>query len=190
MNRLETINKTVDNFQKVLDKFPEFRYAGDPILRQKTQPVSFAEGVKIGRSLGEVLVSYRKLVGYGRGLAAPQIGLDKSVFVTFLDDEVQIYLNPVIKYSSNEINYYRELCLSSGIFWGDIPRPAHITMEWTDIKGNLISKDFDSFLARLLQHEYYHLKGELNLDIVLPGSLEIVIDDPLKESLREHPLKS
>ncbi|MCL4390556.1 MAG: peptide deformylase [Patescibacteria group bacterium] len=190
MTRAESIDRTIQNFQRVFKEFPQFRYAGDPILRQETQEATLAEGVEIGRNLGDVLVHYRKLVGYGRGLAAPQIGISKSVFVTFLDDEVQGYINPGITASSDTYNYYRELCLSSGIIWGDVRRPERITMKWTDFKGNLITKEVDGFLARLWQHEERHLHGELNIDVAQPGSLEIVTDDPLKEVLRDRPLFS
>src|SRR3990167_3879723 len=118
MTRIITIDKTILNFQRISYEFPQFRYAGDPILRQKTEEASLSEGIEIGKSLGEVLVKYRQLVGYGRGLAAPQIGLSKSVFVTFLDGEVQVYINPRLTALSEKQSFYRELCLSSGIIWG------------------------------------------------------------------------
>lgn len=189
MADIKSIGRTVGNFQKLLLEFPEFRYAGDPILRQKTDETSLAEGVEIGKTLGKVLTKYHELVGYGRGLAAPQLGISKSVFVTFLDSEVQVYINPHITAFSDKQNFYRELCLSSGIVWGDVRRAERITIEWTDSNGALKTKEVDSVLARLLQHEYKHLEGELNIDIAEPGSLEIITDDPLKEALRDSPLK-
>ncbi len=90
----------VKQFERLLAEFPEFRYIGDPILRTPTQPAEVKEGIEIGEKLGEVLVRYRKFVGYGRGLAAPQIGISKSVFVTHLDERTQTYINPkIINYS-------------------------------------------------------------------------------------------
>ncbi|OGG05826.1 hypothetical protein A2872_03080 [Candidatus Gottesmanbacteria bacterium RIFCSPHIGHO2_01_FULL_42_12] len=189
MSSTVAINRTLENFGKVIGEFPEFRFAGDPVLRQKTQEVSLADGIEIGKYLGDILVRYRQLVGYGRGLAAPQTGISKSVFVTFMDNDVQIYINPKITASSQRQNYYRELCLSSGIIWGDVKRAEQITIKWTDPTGTLKTREFDNVLARLLQHEYKHLDGELNIDIAEPGSLEIITEDPLKEVLRIKPLK-
>lgn len=188
-NRVKQINQTLANFQKIAVGFPEFRYLGDPILRAKAEEVSVHDGVEIGKTLGDILIRYRVLVGYGRGLAAPQVGISRAVFVTYLDNEVQIYINPWIAAQSETCNYYRELCLSSGIIWGDVRRPARITMEWTDSHGKRQTRETDGVLARLWQHEEMHLRGELNVDIALPGSLEIITSDPLKEVLRKQPFR-
>jgi len=118
----DEIQKRTKIFLQVLRKFPEFRYLGDPILREKTKTVLLKEGIRIGHKLGKILIQYRKIAGIGRGLAAPQIGISKSVFVTYLDDEVQIYVNPKIVSSSNSKNLYRELCLSCGTMWADTKR--------------------------------------------------------------------
>lgn len=180
----QLVNK-VRAFEPILRKFPEVRYAGDPVLRQAAEEVSVDEGVSIGRQLGEVLVRYRKEVGYGRGFAAPQIGIGKAVFVTFVDDELQIFINPKITEKSKETNFYRELCLSSGIMSVDTERPEWIVMEWTDDKDKRHSEKFDGFLARLCQHEEAHLQGKLNLDEAAEGGIEFALFDPLKEQLRK-----
>ncbi len=177
------IDKT-KQFENLLLKFPEFRYIGDPVLRTPTQQTEINEGIKIGKKLGEILIRYRKFVSYGRGLAAPQIGISKSVFVTYLNDQIQTYINPKIVNLSDEKNYYRELCLSCGFLWGDIRRPTKITMHWTDENGKVQEKEADGVLARLWQHEYNHLQGVCNIDIAEQGSIEFVTSDPLQEKLR------
>src|SRR3989338_7420221 len=90
------IEELVSKFEKVLQDFPEVRYAGDPVLRKEVQEVSVEDGVLIGKKLGEILIKYRKAVGYGRGFAAPQIGENKAVFVTFVNDKLQTFINPRI----------------------------------------------------------------------------------------------
>lgn len=181
----ERLKEKVRGFGLVLDKFPEVRYAGDPVLRQVAQEVSVEEGVEIGKRLGDVLMRYRKEVGYGRGFAAPQIGENKAVFVTFVDDKLTTFINPRITERSQETNFYRELCLSSGIMAVDAERPEWITMEWVDANGNKQSGKFDGFLARLYQHEEAHLRGKLNLDEASEGGIEFALFDPLKEELRK-----
>ena len=182
----ESIKKRIKSFISVLSKFPEVRYAGDPVLRQTAETVSTEEGIQIGKRLGEVLMRYRKEVGYGRGFAAPQIGENKAVFVTFVNDELQIFINPIITKRSGSTNYYRELCLSSGIMSADVERPEWIVMDWTDVNGKRNSEKFDSFLARLYQHEEAHLRGKLNLDEALDGGIEFFLFDPLKEQIRKE----
>ena len=120
---LEIIKERVATFSRALDEIPEVRYVGDPILRQQAQPVNLAEGVAIGEQLGKTLLHYREVSGIGRGMAAPQIGLNKAVFVTFIDGKLNTFINPTIVEKSRETNFYKELCLSSGIMAADVKRP-------------------------------------------------------------------
>jgi peptide deformylase len=182
---IKTIKERVSTFVRVLNEILEIRYVGDPILRKKTQTVEVAEGKTIGNKLGKVLLRYRKIAGIGRGLAAPQIGSDKSVFVTFVGDKLQTFINPQIIEKSSKTNFYRELCLSSGIMSADVRRPEWIVMEWTDIKGAKHKEKFEGFLARLYQHEEAHLRGIINLDEAAPQGIEFATFDPSKEPLRK-----
>jgi len=178
------IIKRTKLFLKVAEKFPDFRYLGDPVLRKKTKSAAIKEGKEIGQKLGSTLIAYRKIAGIGRGLAAPQIGIQKSVFVTYLNDKIQIFINPKIISKSKKLNYYKELCLSCGNLWGDVVRPDIIVMEWKDSAGKLNSREFTGFEARLVQHEYDHLLGIPNLDKVVSKTIEFVTSDPLQEKLR------
>ena len=167
------IRDLVHKFGETLKDFSEVKYAGDPVL------------IKLGERLGEILMRYRKAVGYGRGFAAPQIGENKSVFVTFVNDKLETFINPKIIESSDQTNFYKELCLSSGIMSADVERPEWIVMEWTDVEGKTHREKIDGFLARLYQHEEAHLRGMLNLDQVSEGGIEFATFDPLKEQLRQ-----
>lgn len=126
MNKI--IKEKLATFASMLNEIPEVRYIGDPILRTQTQTVEISEGKLIGDQLGKILLRYRKIAGIGRGLAAPQIGLSKAVFVTFVDDKLQTFINPKIVEKSSETNFYRELCLSSGIMAADVERSEWVVM--------------------------------------------------------------
>ena len=182
----QQIFSRIDQFKKITEEFPELRYLGDPILRIPAVDVTADEGIEIGKELGSILIRYRKMTGMGRGLAAPQIGIGKKVFVTFLNDQIQTYINPKIIKISESKNYYREVCLSSGLMLGDLKRPAKITIQWTDENGQVREQETEDVLARLLQHEHDHLRGVCNLDIAEPGSIEFVTSDPLQEKLRDE----
>jgi peptide deformylase len=177
--------KKIEVWRKVLEELSEVVYAGDPGLRRETKKATVEEGVKIGRKLAETLMKYRKIAGYGRGLAAPQIGVNKSVFVTFVDNHIQVFINPKIITKSQETNYYRELCLSCGIMSADTKRAAEIEMQWTDEFGKKHQEKFGDFLARLYQHEEAHLRGILNLDEAEKGGIEVLNFDPLQEKIRD-----
>ena len=178
------IRDLVSGFQNTLQQFPEVKYAGDPILRTPTEEVSIEEGIELGKRLGDTLMRYRKTVGCGRGFAAPQIGETKSVFVTFVDDELKTFINPKIIERSQETNYFKELCLSSGIMSADVERSEWIVMEWFDVNGAKHTEKFNGFLARLYQHEEAHLRGIINLDEASDGGIEFALFDPLQEKLR------
>ncbi len=175
-------------FQRVLEEVPEIRYAGDQILRQAATKVTLAEGLLISKKLEHVLLRYRAITGFGRGIAAPQIGESKSVFITYIEDKVQTFINPSIVQKSDTTNFYKELCMSAGIIAADVERPEWIVLEWMDEHGMQKMERFDGFKARLYQHEVAHLNGLLNLDEATPGGIEFVNFDPLQEQLRTSPL--
>lgn len=179
------IQNLIDRFKDTLIDFPEVRYAGDLVLRQQAQQVSVKEGVALGKKLGEILLRYRESVGYGRGFAAPQVGENKAVFVTFVDKKLQIFINPKIVEKSKKTNFYRELCLSSGVMSADVERPEWIIMKWTDESGKQRKERVEGFLARLYQHEEAHLRGKLNLDEAAEGGIEFILFDPMEEKLRD-----
>jgi peptide deformylase len=175
----------VQEFESAIREFPQIRFVGDPVLRQVCTAVTPQEGTAIGRKLRDTLDAYRKKFGFGRGLAAPQIGVAKKVFVAFDGSDLEIFINPTIRKQSAGMNYYREFCLSAGLLAADIRRPEWIILEWTSTDGRQVRKRFDGFGARLIQHEEAHLRGKLNLDEAATGGIEFFLFDPLAERLRK-----
>jgi peptide deformylase len=183
-SRLNIIKEKVETFHKVLNEIPEVVYVGDPVLRTKCVSTTPSEGKAIGEKLGEILLRYRHIAGIGRGLAAPQIGINKSVFVTYVNDQLQTFINPVIIERSPTTNFYKELCLSSGVMAVDVERAEWIVMDWDTLDGVHHKEKIEGFLARLYQHEEAHLRGVVNLDEASPKGIEMLCFDPLKETLR------
>ena len=113
----------------------------------------------------------------GLGLAAPQVGVQKRLFVYQLEgrDPVAI-VNPVIAESRGEWEY-EEGCLSiPGLFF-PIVRPKEIHLTGWDINGNEISIEADELEARCFQHELDHLDGRLLIAMLDKGQR--------KEAMRE-----
>ncbi len=185
MDRKAKLRELNSGFKKLLDQCPELVFAGDEILRKEGSEVSLKEGISIGDKLKTTLKKCREVTGFGRGLAAPQIGESKSVFVTYIEDIFKTYINPHILKSSAKNNLYRESCLSTICFSADVKRPESIHIEYLSESGKKENESVDGFIARLIQHEYDHLNGILSIDVCISGSIEFMLSNPLKEQLRE-----
>jgi peptide deformylase len=95
----------------------------------------------------------------GIGLAAPQVGIRKRVFVMKIDDQEWRCFNPKIISASTEQTVLDEGCLS---FPGEsciITRPANIQVEYQNADGTLVTQSLQGWPARCFQHELDHLDG-------------------------------
>ncbi len=75
--------------------------------------------------------------------------------------------------------------MSCGYISAEVKRSETITIEYTDEKGETQTHEADGLLARLLQHEYDHLLGVVNVDKAEHGTIQFMMDDPLKQTLRK-----
>ena len=103
----------------------------------------------------------------GIGLAAPQVGIQRQIFVWDMDDEPLVILNPKIVESDGEW-VYDEGCLSIPGLYVEMTRPKTVLMTGVDLNGNEISFEADELEARLFQHELDHLNGVLMFDRMQP----------------------
>jgi peptide deformylase len=99
----------------------------------------------------------------GVGLAAPQVGIEKRLFVYDIGDGPQTLINPEIVESSGEWEY-DEGCLSVPDLHWPIVRASHVHMVGLDLEGNEVSVEGDELLGRVLQHELDHLDGVLLIE--------------------------
>ena len=148
----------------------EVRQFGDPVLRQVAAEVTNVDGRLV--KLTQDMVPTMQEAG-GLGLAAPQIGVQKRLFVYDLreGDGVKVLINPVISESRGEWTY-DEGCLSvKGLSW-EIVRPKEIHITGHDLDGNAVSIEADELMSRLFQHELDHLDGKLLIDYLDPEQRE------------------
>ena len=103
----------------------------------------------------------------GIGLAAPQVGIQRQIFVWDMDDEPMVVLNPVIVESDGEW-VYDEGCLSIPGLYVEMLRPRRIVVQGIDLDGNDVQFEADELLSRLFQHEIDHLDGVLMFDRMTP----------------------
>ena len=105
----------------------------------------------------------------GIGLAAIQVGWDKSVLVYDISPReesrsLQVLINPKVITREGEILSENEGCLSVPDFRADVKRAASITVEGHDRDGNPMKIDAEGILAIVLQHEIDHLNGTLFIE--------------------------
>jgi len=141
------------------------RYYGDPVLRKKAEPVA-AFPLEIAEFVdGLYECMYREA---GIGLAAPQVGLLKRVFVLDVAEEggdrvKRAFVNPVIVTKEGS-DTAEEGCLSIPGIRADVKRAARVVVEAQDEHGAPFRLAAEGLLARAIQHETDHLDGVLFVD--------------------------
>jgi peptide deformylase len=138
----------------------EVRVFGDPVLRKAAEEITDINGRTV-RLADDMLVTMYDEPGLG--LAAPQVGVRRRLFVYDIGEGPSAVVNPVISETSGEWAY-EEGCLSiPGLSW-EIVRPKEVHLTGHDLDGNEVSIEADELLARLFQHELDHLDGILLID--------------------------
>ncbi len=141
---------------------------GNPLLRKLSKPVKDFNSKETKRVIKNLIDSlrYHDLIG----ISASQIGEKLKIFVTEVrktkyrnlqSDELRVYINPkIIKFSQKEVTIY-EGCGSVAYakLFAPVKRPAKITIEACNIKGEKFQLEAEGMLSRVIQHEYDHLFG-------------------------------
>jgi len=136
------------------------RVIGDPVLTQRASEVQDIDG-KLIQLIDEMFDVMYKAPGIG--LAAPQIGVQKRLFVFDSDDEPGVLINPVIE-ESDDTWVFNEGCLSIPGLYFEIERPKRVLISGMDHDGGEIQREVDELQARMFQHELDHLDGTLMVD--------------------------
>ncbi len=139
--------------------FP-IRIFGDPVLNTVAQPVTvFDEALE--RLIDDMLETMYAAPGVG--LAGPQIGISRRVFVFDIGEGPGYLINPELIESSGEWEF-EEGCLSVPERFWPITRPAFAGMKGVDLTGAPLELAGDELMGRMLQHEFDHLNGTLLLE--------------------------
>jgi len=165
---------------------------GNPILNQPSSKVDI-ENEDISNLIDDMWETMFNANGVG--LAAPQIGVLKQIFITDFDyfkeeesfnkSEIekfqQVFINPIITDEYGENFLFSEGCLSIPDILEELSRKNTIKIEFLDEKFNLKKITCSGVIARVIQHEYDHLKGILFTDRIsslrkreIKGKLDII----------------
>ena len=140
------------------------RVFGDPVLEQVAARIDNVDGTLISLAEDMFRAMYE---APGLGLAAPQIGIQRQIFVWDIDDNPQGIINPTIVESSGEW-VYDEGCLSIPGMYVEMLRPRRVLVRGISLDGDEVEFEADELLARLFQHEIDHLNGVLMFDRMTP----------------------
>lgn len=143
---------------------------GDPGLREIAKKVSDPAAPEIRaliEDLTDTLAYWRKETGYGRGIAAPQIGANlRVIFLRLPGEAAWPLVNPEIIWRSEEKIVVWDACLSFLSIFMQVERHRDITVRYQDLDGKRceVRAGEERNLSELLQHEIDHLDGILAVD--------------------------
>lgn len=157
------------------------REEGDELLRKTSREIK-----EITPRIEELIEDMIETMyeAEGVGLAAPQVGVLKRLFVVDIGEGPIVMINPEILEVSGE-QTGPEGCLSVPGYQGEVTRPNYVKMKGFDENMNEIIVEGEEFLARALCHEYDHLNGILYIDKV-EGELYKVSDLVEEEEWEEE----
>lgn len=136
---------------------------GDPRLYEVCEPVQESELDMVPewtQQLHEAMEDIRRVYGFGRGIAAPQLGIMKRMFYLNLD-RPYIILNPKLKQLSEDMFEIWDDCMSFPNLLVKVKRHQSLTLEYTDENWQQQNWTVDGAISELIQHEYDHLDGVL-----------------------------
>ena len=149
----------------------------DPLLRQVSTPVERVDSdlLRLADDMFETMYD-----APGIGLAAVQIGVPRRLLVLDVakegeEKQPQVFINPEILASSDDVSVYEEGCLSIPDYYAEVERPATVTVRYLDRNGQQQTIEADDMLATCLQHEIDHLNGVLFIDHISRLKREMVI---------------
>jgi peptide deformylase len=152
----------------------QLRYWGDPVLSRPASEVTDIDG-RLANLVEQMTDTMYE--AQGLGLAAPQVGVGKRLFIYQMDGRpLTTVINPALVEARGEWEY-EEGCLSvPGLFF-PIVRPKEVHVRGVGLDGREVSIEADELEARCLLHELDHLDGVL--------LLERLDADQRKEAMRE-----
>ena len=139
------------------------RKLGDEVLHKKCEKITVFDN-ELKNLEEEMYKAMRKAEGIG--LAGPQVGVTKRIFVIEISEEgiKQTFVNPEIIETSVETGMYNEGCLSLPGLEHEVERPLKVSVCAQDIEGKPFTVNAEGLFARAIQHENDHLNGILYID--------------------------
>ena len=141
---------------------------GNPNLRESCSTITNFNNPELKEEIGdlkEALNNFRTQNGFGRGIAAIQIGIMKRMIALNLGKETFVIVNPVITKRSTETITLWDDCMSFPDLVVRVSRNSKISIRYHNEKGEVVNwNDLSEAESELIQHEADHLDGILAID--------------------------
>lgn len=138
---------------------------GDPLLRAISQEVTnLSEAFSTLDDLRDTLHEFQRTHGFGRGIAAVQIGVLQRVIYIEIAGAAYELVNPVIEWQSAETFEMWDDCFSFPNLMVRLRRSERVRVRYQDRHGVVHTLEPDRAFSELLQHEIDHLDGVLSVD--------------------------
>lgn len=160
---------------------------GDPRLRQISQPCDHSDAALRTRlaEMHSTLNTFRDRNGWGRALAAPQVGLPLRAIVVRLDGVSITVINPQITWESREKQVVWDDCFSLPDVSAPVLRHASISIQYTNEYGKALElKHMGPNLTELIEHEIDHLNGITFVERII--ATKYIVARPLKYAAARH----
>lgn len=142
------------------------QYPVDKSLHEKSLPVDSITP-EVEKDIQDILDTIQATPN-AAGLAAPQVGIQKRIFVASSEKEEgewDVYINPEILEVSEDTAPMKEACLSvPGGVREAVKRPTTVKLKYMKIDGSTVMETFTDFDAKCVQHEIDHLDGILFIE--------------------------
>ena len=180
--------KTVDDWNTITKVFPNLRLFGHPDLYKICKPIKRFDKKTLAeiKRLKRILARYRALTGFGKGIAAPQIGVLRRFLVVYKEDTPAVLINPEITQNSKTLTIAEELCMSMGILSAFVVRPKFVTVSYLDENKEKQEWQADILYSRVLQHEIDHLNGILYTDKAIKNGLRFVYNVEQFQGIKDY----
>ena len=136
---------------------------GDPVLYETSRPVERGELEELRpvfRDMMDTIVAVRRDYGFGRAIAAPQVGVQKRL-ICMLTDRPYVIVNPSLEFVGEEKMEVLDDCMSFPGLLVRVERYRHCILRYRDENWQEREKRMDDDMSELIQHEYDHLDGIL-----------------------------
>jgi len=144
----------------------EILLLGNPKLWEPSQPVADIRSTETRETIADLaatLEAFRGSYGFGRAIAAPQIGAQRRIIFVKIDQSMPL-INPTIVEASAERMELWDDCFSFPDLMVRVSRHAQITVSYSDELGEVRTMRAENGLSELFQHEIDHLDGILATD--------------------------
>jgi peptide deformylase len=152
---------------------------GDPFLKQVVEPYNFetdGDPTELVKAMTKIMFENN-----GIGLAAPQVGVAKRLFIMGNSDKLIVCINPKVITGDGQVRDI-EGCLSFPNLWLRVLRNETIQVKYQNITGETIEQTLSGLAARVFQHELDHLDGICFDTRVGPAALDLAKEKRRRKS--------